>query len=165
MDNYRVLGLSPDATDEDIRKKWKKLALKYHPDKNPDLRAEEKFKEISQAYQTITKEQKKQAKEGEDAAHAWAKMDKKPQRAKAKKSEMNKPKKVNAKASKASKAISQDEAMAEAMRETMAEALTVALLEAITKAEDREKANRKTALFILEVSFFGSLYLVLLYTL
>jgi len=55
------------------------ICLEYHPDKNPHLRAEEKFKEINHAYQTITKEQKMQAKESENAAHVRAKLDKKPQ--------------------------------------------------------------------------------------
>lgn len=53
----RVLGLNGNVGEEDIKKAYKKLAVKWHPDKNQDNKelAEEKFKEISQAYQLLTK--------------------------------------------------------------------------------------------------------------
>ena len=59
-DPYKVLGVSPDATDEEVKKAYRKLAVKYHPDNyvnNPlfDL-AEEKMKEINEAYDIIQKE-------------------------------------------------------------------------------------------------------------
>jgi curved DNA-binding protein len=53
-DYYQVLGVSKKATEEEIRKAYRKLAVKYHPDKNQGKKdAEEKFKEISEAYQVI----------------------------------------------------------------------------------------------------------------
>lgn len=53
-DYYKVLGVSPRSTEEEIRKAYKKLALKYHPDQNPDNpAAEEQFKEISQAKEIL----------------------------------------------------------------------------------------------------------------
>lgn len=55
MDPYKVLGLKKGASKEDAKKAYRKLAHKYHPDKNPgDKEAEEKFKEISAAYEEIT---------------------------------------------------------------------------------------------------------------
>ena len=52
-DYYDVLGLGHDATEEDIKKAYRKLARKYHPDLNKDhpKEAEEKFKEVNEAYQ------------------------------------------------------------------------------------------------------------------
>jgi len=53
-DYYSVLGVSKSATSEEIKKAFRKLAVKYHPDRNPDNKAaEEKFKEISEAYEVL----------------------------------------------------------------------------------------------------------------
>ena len=61
-DYYQVLGVSRDASDSDIKKAYRKLAIQYHPDKNPgDSEAEEKFKEISAAFD-ILKDPEKRAK-------------------------------------------------------------------------------------------------------
>ena len=60
-DYYQVLGLSRDADATAIKKAYRKLALKYHPDKNPgDKQAEEQFKEITEAYAVLSDPEKKQ---------------------------------------------------------------------------------------------------------
>jgi len=58
-DYYEILGLSKDASVEDIKKTYRKLALKYHPDRNKDPGAEEKFKEISEAYAVLSDTEKR----------------------------------------------------------------------------------------------------------
>jgi DnaJ-class molecular chaperone len=61
-DYYTILELNRDVSMDDIKKSYKKLAIKWHPDKNPDNRelAEEKFKEITEAYGILSDEEKKQ---------------------------------------------------------------------------------------------------------
>ena len=59
-DYYEVLGVSSGASESEIKKSYRKLALKYHPDKNPDdASAEEKFKEISFAYNILSDPEKR----------------------------------------------------------------------------------------------------------
>ena len=59
-DYYEVLGVARDAAQGDIKKAYRKLAVKFHPDKNPgDTAAEEKFKEISEAYEVLGDEDKR----------------------------------------------------------------------------------------------------------
>ena len=54
-DYYPVLGVNRDASEEDIKKAYRKLAMKHHPDRNPDDKAsEEKFKEAKEAYEVLT---------------------------------------------------------------------------------------------------------------
>jgi len=60
-DYYEVLGVGRDATEEDIKKCYRKLAVRYHPDKNPgDKAAEEKFKEASEACEVLRDPEKRQ---------------------------------------------------------------------------------------------------------
>ena len=60
--NYRILEITPDATDEQVKKAYRRMAVKYHPDKvatlghDVQMAAEEKFKAISQAYEAICRE-------------------------------------------------------------------------------------------------------------
>lgn len=59
-DYYEVLGVSKDASESDIKKAYRKLAVQYHPDKNPgDKEAEEKFKEAAEAYEILSNADKK----------------------------------------------------------------------------------------------------------
>ena len=60
-DYYEVLGVSKDATEKDIKKAYRKLAFKWHPDKNPDNKkeAEEKFKEVNEAYSVLSDPEKR----------------------------------------------------------------------------------------------------------
>ena len=56
-DYYEILGISRTATDADIKKAYRKLAIKWHPDKNPNNKeaATEKFKVIAEAYDVLSK--------------------------------------------------------------------------------------------------------------
>jgi len=58
-DYYEVLGLERTATMPDVKKAYRKLALKYHPDKNKEPGAEDQFKEVSEAYSVLSDEQKR----------------------------------------------------------------------------------------------------------
>ncbi|WP_018150447.1 molecular chaperone DnaJ [Leeia oryzae] len=61
-DFYDILGVNRDASDDEIKKAYRKLAMKYHPDRNPDSKeAEDKFKEAKEAYEILSTPEKRQA--------------------------------------------------------------------------------------------------------
>ena len=61
-DYYEILGVDRDITGEDLKRAYRKLAVKFHPDKNPgDAEAEEKFKELGEAYEVLSDESKRAA--------------------------------------------------------------------------------------------------------
>jgi len=61
-DYYKILGLVRGATsdDDDIKKAYRKMALKYHPDKNKSPGAEERFKEVAEAYEVLSDKRKRE---------------------------------------------------------------------------------------------------------
>uniref|UniRef100_A0A2M3ZZC4 Putative mitochondrial protein n=2 Tax=Anopheles triannulatus TaxID=58253 RepID=A0A2M3ZZC4_9DIPT len=58
-DFYKILGVSKTASDDEIKKAYRKLALKYHPDKNKSPQAEERFKEVAEAYEVLSDKKKR----------------------------------------------------------------------------------------------------------
>lgn len=73
-----MLGVSPESNEDEIKKAYRKLALKFHPDKNSDADAEDRFKEIAEAYEILTDPKKRSIYDqfGEEGglffkAHNW----------------------------------------------------------------------------------------------
>lgn len=59
-DYYKILGIAKGASDDDIKKAYRKQALKWHPDKNKTANAEEKFKEVAEAYEVLSDPKKRE---------------------------------------------------------------------------------------------------------
>uniref|UniRef100_A0A8C6TCF2 J domain-containing protein n=1 Tax=Neogobius melanostomus TaxID=47308 RepID=A0A8C6TCF2_9GOBI len=75
VDYYTILGVSKTASQEDIKKAYRKLALKWHPDKNPDNKeeAEQKFKELAEAYEVLSDKSKRDSYDRYGNDHTWHK--------------------------------------------------------------------------------------------
>lgn len=58
-DYYKTLGIPKGANEEEIKKAYRRMALRFHPDKNKDANAEEKFKEIAEAYEVLSDPKKR----------------------------------------------------------------------------------------------------------
>ena len=79
-DYYEVLGIARSATDEEIKRAFRKLAFKYHPDRNQEDGATEKFKEINEAYEVLSNPEKRAAYNARQASYAQAQATYKPYR-------------------------------------------------------------------------------------
>ena len=72
-DCYQILGVKKDASQKEIKNAYRRLSLKYHPDKNKDDRDGEKFKQVLEAYQLLRREEKTKTKTSEtDVAAKYA---------------------------------------------------------------------------------------------
>lgn len=71
-DYYKILGIAKGASDDEIKKAYRKMALKFHPDKNKEPGAENKFKEVAEAYDVLSDAKKKEIydKYGEEGLKA-----------------------------------------------------------------------------------------------
>lgn len=75
-DYYKTLGIPKGSNEEEIKKAYRRMALRFHPDKNKDANAEEKFKEIAEAYEVLSDPKKRAVydqlgEEGEEITKWW----------------------------------------------------------------------------------------------
>ena len=72
-DYYKILGVDKDASEDDIKKQYRQMAKKYHPDLNPDNEeAQEKFKEVSEAYEVLGDEEKRSQYDNFGSSHNFS---------------------------------------------------------------------------------------------
>lgn len=71
-DYYKILGIPSGANEDEIKKAYRKMALKYHPDKNKEPNAEEKFKEIAEAYDVLSDPKKRSLYDQYGEEGKWA---------------------------------------------------------------------------------------------
>ncbi len=79
-DYYEILGVAKNATAEEIRKAFRKLAFKYHPDRNHEPGAEQNFKKINEAYEVLSNPQKREAYDARQARYTQPRFMPKPYR-------------------------------------------------------------------------------------
>ena len=71
-DYYEILGVNKNSSADDIKRAYRRMAMKYHPDKNPDnAEAEAKFKECAEAYEVLSDDQKRTLVEWIDLGALW----------------------------------------------------------------------------------------------
>ena len=79
-DYYEILGVAKNATAEEIRKAFRKLAFRYHPDRNHEDGAEEKFKKVNEAYEVLSNPDKRFTYDARLASYAQSPITRKPYR-------------------------------------------------------------------------------------
>ncbi len=77
-DYYKILGIARNATAQEIKKAYRRLAFKYHPDHNHEPEAEENFKKINEAYEVLTNPEKRAAYDARLASYAQSPVTRKP---------------------------------------------------------------------------------------
>ncbi len=79
-DYYEVLGIARNATDKEIKRAYRQLAFKHHPDRNHELGAEQNFKKINEAHEVLSNPQKREAYDARQARYTQPRFTPKPYR-------------------------------------------------------------------------------------